>query len=140
MRPWLAACVAVVVCACLDPLGSPEVLRPGRSRGLWEENLRPGSSAWDNTNFGTPDSTLSAYGLPISLHHGDTLHIFVKASRPPLSVAVYRLGWYSGAGGRLIALHSGVRGLDQPACSLPVPGPPIFGWGGTAPFVVDPRG
>ena len=102
---------------------------------MWEENHRPASTAWDDSPYGVADSALSGYGLPISLHQNDTLHIYVSAQRRPLSIEIWRMGWYLGDGGRLVSRHTVVKSLDQPACSPPVPGPLVCNWSETDHFV-----
>jgi hypothetical protein len=139
MRIRLAANVAAVVaCACLDPLGSTAKLPAGASLAIREENLRSGSTAWDVADDAS-DSTISGYVLPISLQQEDTLHIFVTAKRPPLSIAIYRLGWYNNAGGRLVSKHADVHASDQIACSPPVPGPSVCTWSETDRLVIGPE-
>src|SRR6266567_1979761 len=96
---WSIGIAAVVtLCACLDTSGTPEAFPLGKSLDMWAENQGPASADWDYGKYGAPDSLLGGYGLPISLHQGDTLHVFVMARRPPLTTAVYRLGWYDGDG------------------------------------------
>ncbi len=111
----------------------------GGSLGIQEENRRPGSTAWDDVPAGAADSTISGYGLPFSLHDGDTLHLFVTAKRAPVSITIFRLGWYNGAGGRLIAKHAGLHAVDQGPCSPPVPGPSVCNWSETDSFIIDSR-
>jgi hypothetical protein len=79
---------------------------------------------------------LSGYGLPISLHQNDTLHIYVTAQRRPLSIEIYRLGWYNGVGGRLVSKHTNVHTVDQSPCSAPTQGPLVCNWSETDHFVV----
>jgi len=105
------------------------------SFAIAEENLRPGSPGWDYT---VADSSISGYGLPFSAGAGDTLHLFVSAQRTPVSIAIYRLGWYTGAGARMVAAHRNIPALTQPACSAPQPGPSVCSWSETDRFVIDP--
>ncbi len=84
------------------------------------------------------DSSISGYGLPFSAAAGDTLHFFVSALRTPVSIAIYRLGWYTGAGARMVAAHRNIPVLTQPACSAPQPGPSVCSWSETDRFVIDP--
>jgi len=128
MRLRLALLAAAIATwACLDPAGAPNSLPPGGSRGILEENLRPGSNSWDTENT-APDSALSGFGLPFSLLGGDTLHLFVRALRPPVSITIYRMGWYGGAGARPVAHHDGVRAVSQGACTPLAPGPQVCNW------------
>jgi hypothetical protein len=83
-----------------------------------EENLRPGANRWDGDLFTRADSNLSGYGLPSSLRVGDTLHVFATATHPPVTVSIYRLGWYGGVGARLVARHLNRPASRQATCSV----------------------
>ncbi len=128
--------IAFMMSACLDRLGAPDVRQPGRSFTIAEENLRQGSLDWDAGFYTRDDSSISGYGLPFSLRPGDTLHLFVTAKRPPVSISIYRLGWYGGAGGRLVAQHSHVPAQNEPSCSPALPGPLVCPWPETDEFTV----
>ncbi len=125
-----------IVSACLDSFGAPDPRAPGKSTAVWSENLRPGTTAWDRGPIGA-DSNISGYGLPFSLQGGDTLHLFVSARRGPVSITIYRLGWYGGSGGRQVELHSGLTAADQGSCTAPLPGPSVCNWSETDRFVID---
>ena len=135
--PSATAVAAVALCACLDST-PPAIIPAGGSLAVWEENQRAGSSSWDNDAPTAPDSLLSGFGLPISLRTADTLHLFIRARQPPLRVAVYRVGWYNGEGGRLIEQHDGIATQDQPDCTPALPGPMVCPWHETDGFVVGP--
>lgn len=120
----------MVAWACLDSLGAPDPLSPGKSLDIWSENVRLGTNAWDRGPLGA-DSQIGAYGLPFSLQAGDTLHLFVSATRGPVSVKIYRLGWYGGAGGVEVASRSGLPAVDQGPCSPALPGPSVCNWSET---------
>ncbi len=66
------------------------------------ENLRKGSRGWWAAM--APPDTLEGYASQDSVTPGDVLELRVAAPRPVrYRVNVYRLGWYDGAGGRLLA-------------------------------------
>jgi len=131
-----SAGAAILGAACLDRLGGPDALGHGAALPVAEENLRPGSRDWDAQLFAGVDSTIAGFGLPSSLSAGDTLHLFVSAGRGPVTVSVYRLGWYSGEGARLIARHFRLPARLEPPCSAPLPGPAVCSWSETDQFVV----
>ena len=133
---WVSLGAAAFLCACLDSLGAPDPRSPGKSSVIWTENLRPGSTAWDQGYVGA-DSDISGFGLPFSLQVGDTLHLFVSARRGPVSIKIYRLGWYEGAGGLQVVSHSGVAARVQDPCTAPLPGPSVCNWSETDRFLVD---
>ena len=72
------------------------------------ENSRPGTPGWEiPPGAGT---VITGYASEISVAPGQSLYLHVAA--PPGSryrVLVYRLGWYRGAGGRLITCVPGCR-------------------------------
>jgi hypothetical protein len=63
----------------------------------------------------------------------------VTVKRPPVSISIYRLGWYGGAGGRLVAQHRHLPAHNEPSCSPPLPGPLACDWSETDRFIVDQR-
>jgi hypothetical protein len=128
--------VGALICACLDSLGAPDARSPGKSTVIWNENLQPGSTAWDRGPVGA-DSEISGFGQPFSLQDGDTLHLFVSARRGPVSIKIYRLGWYEGAGGLQVVSHSGLSTRVQDPCTAPLPGPSVCNWSETDRFLVD---
>jgi hypothetical protein len=138
--PQLLALSASVLLAgaCLDRAGAPVVSGPASSLAIAEENLRPGVAGWDTELHNAPDSVIAGYGLPFSLQAGDTLRLFVTAKRAPVSTAIYRLGWYNGAGARLMAEHHQLRVVSDGACSPPTLGPAVCSWPETDRFVIDP--
>jgi N,N-dimethylformamidase beta subunit-like, C-terminal len=81
------------------------------------ENARPGNPGWRvPAGAGT---VISGYASETSVAPGQTFHLHVAA--PPGSryrVLVYRLGWYQGAGGRLITCVPGC-GSSQAAIAQP---------------------
>jgi len=137
---WLLAISAgAVVAACLDRVAAPEAPRGVGSLPIQEENRRPGSPSWDAEFWRNADTAISGYGLPASLVAGDTLHLFVSATRAPLIISVYRLGWYGGVGARLVARHVDRRVAVQAACSPPLPEASVCNWSETDRFTVDPH-
>ncbi len=137
--PVATIATALLVSACLDHLGDPDSRRPARSLVIAEENLRSPSREWDAGFYTRDDSSITGYGLPFSLRAGDTLHLFVTATLPPVSISIYRLGWYGAGGARLVARHADLLAGNQPACSPPSPGPSVCDWSETDRFIVDAR-
>jgi len=129
---------ALVFAACLDLVETPDTRGPGRSLTIEEENLRPGSSDWDAGFYLRADSNISGYGLPFSVRVGETLHLFVTAKLPPVSISIYRLGWYGGAGARLVARHVPRPVAAPGGWSAASPGPSARAWSETDAFIVEP--
>lgn len=68
---------------------------------LQDELARPGDGGW---RVRTPATTtqLAGYMSPASTTPGGTLSLHLRSDVPAVHVAVYRSGWYGGAGGRLV--------------------------------------
>lgn len=86
------------------------------------ENSLPGTPGWQIPP--TAGTLITGYASETSVVPGQTFHLHVAA---PLGsryrVLVYRLGWYHGVGGRLIACIPGCRS-SKPAVSQPPPTTP----------------
>ena len=92
------------------------------------ENSLPGTTAWNlpgdtATGIAPPSSNIEGYASTISLQPGDTLQLHVSTT-PAASyrIEIYRLGWYGGLGGRLIACLPSCGG-SEPGTTQPVPSP-----------------
>ncbi|HWW45071.1 MAG TPA: N,N-dimethylformamidase beta subunit family domain-containing protein, partial [Acidimicrobiia bacterium] len=71
------------------------------ARWVQVENAKRGTTAWNVTNGGAPGQ-IEGYCSQVSAVHGDTVALSVSTVAPTFHVEAYRLGWYSGAGGRLV--------------------------------------
>lgn len=92
---------ATAAAACATGGALPASVASDAANPIQAENARPGTTAWQ-----APDSdgvAIDGYASEVSALPGDTLHFHV-GTRPasPYRVEVYRLGWYGGAGGRLL--------------------------------------
>jgi hypothetical protein len=85
------------------------------------ENQNPGTTAWRVTGTISNDFTqaIKGYASATSVNHGSSinLHISVNPAQS-YSIDVYRLGWYNGAGGRLIQHIGPLNGTPQPVCPI----------------------
>lgn len=108
------------------------------------ENARAGTHAW----AAAPTSAAALYASEISARPGDYVHLHVSApAGSRYRIEVYRLGWYGGAGGRLVECLPGCRtdepGTPQepaPAPSSDPSAPPVRArWPITDTFVVGRR-
>ena len=80
---------------------------------LVEENSRPGTTDWLVT--ATPPHGVEGFCDTTSAAPGDEVTLYVNSMASEVKVKVFRLGWYQGKGGRLVA-DLGVRpGRVQPA-------------------------
>ena len=77
------------------------------------ENALPGDPEWGD--FGAPPTPndLSGYGSKISVNHGQSLDLYVTTTAANVSIDVYRMGYYGGAGARLMASLGTFPGVSQ---------------------------
>ena len=68
------------------------------------ENAHPGTTSWKIPKGKAASTQIQAYASATSVLPGQTLTFYVSTQKEgtPYSVAIYRLGWYRGAGGRLM--------------------------------------
>ncbi len=84
------------------------------------ENQRSGNAAWQLQHRAPPGALEGYTGAP-SVQHGDALDFHVRADRPhTITWEVWRMGWYGGAQGRLVARGGPVSVGIQPT---PAPTP-----------------
>lgn len=75
-----------------------------------EENQLPGTSDWLIPDAQAATTQIQAYAGATSVSPGQTLTFYVstQAAGTTYTIQVYRLGWYDGAGGRLMATQHAV--------------------------------
>jgi hypothetical protein len=78
-----------------------------------EENEKPGDEGWVPT--GVSDRSIEGYASETSVTPGGTvdLHVSTKPAHR-YRVDIYRIGWYGGAGGRLLAQLPPTQGEPHP--------------------------
>jgi hypothetical protein len=98
------------------PAVAPTVLASGVTAPVatWliAENAKPGTIDWVVTGIQTPH-VLEGYASAVSAVPGDELNLFVNTSATSFHVEAYRMGYYQGLGGRLIARTEEVGGQRQ---------------------------
>jgi hypothetical protein len=65
------------------------------------ENVRPGTAAWQLTNP-AESGEIEGYASLTSVQRGREIKFFVNTTEASYSIEVYRMGWYGGAGARLV--------------------------------------
>jgi hypothetical protein len=94
---WFVA--GSLVLACLVAAGSPAARRLSPVQA---ENLQQGSLRWGMKP--APAGAIQGYASEVSVQGGDRLELHVSTGSPArYRVEIYRLGWYGGLGGRLMA-------------------------------------
>jgi N,N-dimethylformamidase beta subunit-like, C-terminal len=124
---------AVVAATAVGAFARP----PVRLNPIQLENARVGSTNWLAPD--TVDPAIEGYASEISLAPGDTLHLHVStAPAMPYRIAVYRLGWYSGRGARLVACVPSDCSATEPGAAFAARAPdPVTGVVRTAWPVTD---
>ncbi|MDB5770763.1 MAG: hypothetical protein JWM42_1137 [Burkholderia sp.] len=58
---------------------------------------------------------IEGYASSTSVRRGESIQLFVNTAEPSYSISIYRIGWYGGQGGRLMAGPIRRDGVRQPA-------------------------
>ena len=65
------------------------------------ENAQTGTTDWDVSGAGDP--TIQGFATDISVNTGETVNFKIKTDSTSYQIKIYRLGYYGGAGGRVMA-------------------------------------
>ena len=76
------------------------------------ENTKRGTSAWQLVNPAT-NHEIEGYASLTSVNRGGQISLFVSTTDPLYTIEVYRMGWYGGAGARLVAGPFTRAGVSQ---------------------------
>jgi hypothetical protein len=111
----------VVVTATAAGIGSitfSASARPANPNPIYIENQNPGTTNWKLDNRGINE--IAAYASATGVNKGGSLDIKVSLGQPgQYTIDVYRLGYYGGTGGRLMASSGPLTGTTQAPCSTP---------------------
>jgi len=86
-----------------------------------QENAQTGSPSGDWDVSGAGDPSIQGFATDISVNKGDTVSFKVKTSSNNYRLDIYRLGYYGGAGARLVApniIPSAALPQTQPPCNI----------------------
>jgi hypothetical protein len=81
------------------------------------ENHKPGSTGWQLTGNQTAEG-IEGFADAAQATVGQKLVLFVSTQAPAFHVEAYRMGYYGGAGGRLVWRSSELAGRAQPTCPV----------------------
>ena len=81
---------------------------------IQEENAKPGTIEWQISHAADANE-IEGYASATSVAPGGSIDLFVNATDPTYSISIYRLGWYGGLGGRLMASPIELNRQLQPA-------------------------
>jgi hypothetical protein len=83
------------------------------------ENQKVGTTNWQIGSTSAATNEIAGYGDATSINKGQALNLKVSlAQAGQYSIDVYRLGYYNGAGGRLISSATGLNGVTQAAPTI----------------------
>jgi hypothetical protein len=80
-----------------------------------QENARPGSPNWRIP--ARAHGEIAGYANLVYASVGQRVSLYVSTAAPAFRVEAYRMGYYRGAGGRLVWSSPDLRGTTQPRCS-----------------------
>ncbi|PMB04903.1 Ig domain-containing protein group 1 domain-containing protein [Fischerella thermalis CCMEE 5273] len=110
----------VIVTATAAGIGSitfSATATPANTNPIYLENLNSGTTNWKLVN--RANGEIAGYASATSVNKGESLDIKVSLAQPgQFTIDVYRLGYYGGTGGRLMASSGSLNGTTQPACTL----------------------
>lgn len=78
------------------------------------ENLLPGSTDWQLRDPAIRHE-IEGYASLTSVNVGGTILLYVNTPSSSYSIDIFRMGWYGGAGGRLMHRVNALPGIQQPA-------------------------
>src|SRR5690349_1063934 len=87
------------------------------------ENWQPGTKDWRIASP-APAREIEGFVSATSALPGETIGFFVSTTAPSFSMQIFRMGWYGGAGGRLMMTEPNLPGIDQSAATAL---DPVFG-------------
>ncbi len=86
-----------------------------RRRTIAEENRLPGDPTWEITERPALIGEIAAYTGQVSVQRGETLdlHVSIVTDGGMYDADIYRMGWYGGAGARLVKSIKNIDGENQ---------------------------
>ena len=123
-RPQPHGWVRLIVLLSLfaGSLAAFEAAAIGQQNPIQAENARPGTTDWQlqNPSGDNEGSQIEGYASATSVNRGANISFFVRTTGTSYTIAIYRLGWYGGLGGRLEVAPKSFPAISQP---LPTPDP-----------------
>jgi hypothetical protein len=101
------------------PSGRPLLPNTAGRNPIQVENLQPGTTGWLLTKPALYRK-IEGYAAATSAAAGDRISVYVSTTAASFRADVYRMGWYGGKGGRLVASFPAMTGHRQP---IPRPDP-----------------
>lgn len=120
LRAGLLLFVILIMGGVCASLPAPTLY--AQSNPIVTENQNPGTSDWRiNYNIGTiaddVSNQIKGYASAVSINHGQSINFHVTVNPAQnYTIDIFRMGWYGGAGGRLMLSAASLSGTSQPAC------------------------
>lgn len=77
------------------------------------------TTSWQITNNAAVlNSEIEGYASEVSINRGGAIDLYVNTIDPSYTINIYRMGWYGGKGGRLVAGPISLSGVTQPVCPI----------------------
>src|SRR6266550_7187273 len=99
-RSHVRLAVAIAAAVALAGSGSGRPAVHAQSNPIVAENLLGGAADWDIS--GLDDPTIQGFATDISVNTGQTVDFKIQTDSTNYKIEIYRLGYYGGAGARLI--------------------------------------
>jgi hypothetical protein len=100
--------------ALKQPLSRACATAAQASNPVAAENTCRGSTGWQWSGDAPGPTDIEGFVTPASVNAGDNIRVFVTTTTPTYTFQIFRLGWYSGLGGRLMYSSPAEQGIDQP--------------------------
>jgi hypothetical protein len=75
------------------------------------ENAKPGTQAWKLVDEAS--TQIEGYASATSINRGEAITFYVSTTSPNFTLRIFRMGWYNGDGGRLMAGPITLSGVHQ---------------------------
>jgi hypothetical protein len=112
------ACSATSASAPPTPTGSPCERAFEEPNPVAAENTCTGTTSWKPDHPFAGPGSIEAYTVPSVVDPNGMLSLYVTTTAKTYTFAIYRMGYYSGADGRLMYTSQEVNGIQQPAPTL----------------------
>ncbi|WP_176442415.1 RICIN domain-containing protein [Noviherbaspirillum humi] len=101
------------ICEYLNDSSTPPPPPPTNTGTVAIENAKTGTTAWQLSNPATLGE-IEGYASLTSVAKGGSIDFYVNTSAASYNIDIYRMGWYGGAGGRLMLSIPNLTGVAQP--------------------------
>lgn len=89
----------------------------GTAPSVGAENVAAGSRAWREGDRDTRADGIDVYVSDQDPRPGATERVYVRSRAPRVRIRLFRIGWYGGSGGRLMATSGPLPVARQPSCT-----------------------